>query len=95
MERNTYYQILGVSKTAKLRDIMRAHRRLARIYHPDVNKDPEAEGRFREVSEAYETLGDPDKRAAYDKRAHQLTTDPRAVVRSVWEQIFEKGIRHG
>jgi len=53
-----YYEVLGVS---------RAYRKLAREYHPDVNKDPSAEDRFREVSEAYEVLRDPEKRERYDR----------------------------
>jgi curved DNA-binding protein len=61
-----YYDILGVPRDASEEDIRRAYRRLARENHPDVNKDPGAEDRFKEVSEAYETLRDADKRRAYD-----------------------------
>jgi DnaJ-class molecular chaperone len=67
MPRN-YYDILGVSKSAEEREIKAAYRRLARQYHPDVNpNDPTAAAKFREVSEAYEVLGDADKRAKYDQ----------------------------
>jgi len=61
-----YYQTLGVERTAKTEDIQRAFRKLARKYHPDVNKSPEAEERFKEINEAYEVLRDQDKRRRYD-----------------------------
>lgn len=62
-----YYETLGVSRDATEDDIRAAYRRLARQYHPDVNKDPEAEDRFKEISEAYEVLSDPEKRERYDR----------------------------
>jgi curved DNA-binding protein len=62
-----YYETLGVPRDASNEDIRRAYRRLAREYHPDVNKDPGAEDRFKEVSEAHAVLSDPDKRAQYDR----------------------------
>jgi molecular chaperone DnaJ len=65
-----YYEILGVSRTATQEEIRRAYRRLARQYHPDVNKSPDAEEKFKEINEAYEVLSDPDKRAAYDRFGH-------------------------
>lgn len=63
-----YYTILGVSPSAHAADIKRAYRRLALQYHPDKNSSPEAERFFKEVNEAYETLGDPQLRYAYDQR---------------------------
>src|SRR6185503_15006766 len=57
---------MGVARDAAPDDIKRAYRRLARKYHPDVSKEPNAEERFKEIGEAYEVLRDPEKRAAYD-----------------------------
>jgi len=65
-----YYEILGVGRNASEAEIKRAYRRLARQYHPDVNKSPEAEERFKEINEAYEVLSDPEKRATYDRFGH-------------------------
>src|ERR1044072_3821392 len=62
-----YYKTLGVDKKASQEDIKKAYRKLARQYHPDTNKDPGAEERFKAISEAYDTLGDPDKRKKYDR----------------------------
>lgn len=62
-----YYEVLGIARTASQEDIQRAYRTLARRFHPDINKDPGAEDRFKEVTEAYEVLSDPDQRARYDR----------------------------
>lgn len=61
------YELLGVARDADADAVKKAYRRLARQYHPDVNPDPEAQERFKEVSRAYEVLSDPQKRAAYDR----------------------------
>ncbi|MGQ9676763.1 MAG: molecular chaperone DnaJ [Chloroflexota bacterium] len=68
-----YYDVLGVSRGASEDDIRRAFRRLARQYHPDVNKEPGAEARFKEINEAYEVLCDPQKRRNYDVFGHAGT----------------------
>jgi len=62
-----YYEVLGVSRDASEDEIKRAYRRLAKQYHPDVNKAPDAEEKFKEIQRAYEVLSDPDKRANYDR----------------------------
>lgn len=67
MKYKDYYEILGVKRDASADDIKTAYRRLARKYHPDVSKEKDAEEKFKEMAEAYETLQDPEKRAAYDQ----------------------------
>ena len=66
MKYKDYYKILGVERTASDEEVKKSYRKLARKYHPDVSKEPNAKERFQEVSEAYETLRDKEKRAAYD-----------------------------
>jgi molecular chaperone DnaJ len=66
-QQTDYYETLGVARTASADDIKRAFRRLAMEFHPDRNKQPHAEARFKAINEAYEVLSDPDKRAAYDR----------------------------
>jgi molecular chaperone DnaJ len=65
-----YYEVLGVQRGAAADDIKTAFRNLARKYHPDVNKEPDAEERFKEIGEAYAVLSDDQKRAAYDRYGH-------------------------
>lgn len=67
MEFKDYYAALAVGRDATQEEIKRSYRKLARKYHPDVSKEPDAEARFKEVAEAYEVLKDPEKRAAYDE----------------------------
>ncbi len=67
MEYKDYYKIMGLESSASQEEIKRAYRKLARKYHPDVSKEPEAEAKFKELGEAYEVLKDPEKRAKYDK----------------------------
>jgi len=70
MSQRDYYEVLGVPRNASSEDLKGAFRRLARQYHPDVNKSPDAEEQFKEVNEAYAVLSDAEKRAAYDRFGH-------------------------
>ena len=66
-----YYEVLGVSKTATEAELKKAYRQLAKKYHPDINPgDKEAEAKFKEASEAYAVLSDPEKRRQYDQFGH-------------------------
>lgn len=67
MDYKDYYATLGVKRDASQDEIQKAYRKLARKFHPDVNKDPKAESKFKEINEAYEVLKDPDKRSKYDQ----------------------------
>ena len=73
MEFKDYYAVMSVEKSATPEDIKRAHRKLARKYHPDVSKEKDAEARFKELAEAYDVLKDPEKRAAYDRLGANYT----------------------
>jgi molecular chaperone DnaJ len=66
-----YYEILGLAKTASEDEVKKAYRNLAKQYHPDINKEPGAEDKFKEIQEAYEILSDREKRASYDRYGHQ------------------------
>jgi curved DNA-binding protein len=90
MKYKDYYAILGVERSASPDDVKKAYRRLARKYHPDVSKEPDAEERFKEVAEAYETLKDPEKRAAYEQLGrHQAGQEFRPP--PDWETRFGAG----
>ena len=67
MNNTEYYDRLGLSKDASQDEIKRAYRKLSKKYHPDINKEPGAEEKYKEILEAYETLSDAQKRAAYDQ----------------------------
>lgn len=73
MSKRDYYEVLGISKDATPEEIKKTYRRLARKYHPDVNKEPDAAEKFKEVKEAYEVLNDDQKRAQYDRFGHAGT----------------------
>ena len=69
-EKRDYYEVLGVSKGASEDEIKSSYRKLAKKYHPDLNKEPGAEEKFKEVQEAYDVLSDAQKRAKYDQFGH-------------------------
>jgi curved DNA-binding protein len=79
-----FYDALGVSRTAGADEIQRAYRKLARQNHPDVNKDPGAEERFKEVSEAYQVLSDPEQRKRYDAFGEDFRRVPPDVDPEEW-----------
>ena len=87
MKYKDYYATLGVAKDASADEIKKAYRKLARKYHPDVSKEKDAKEKFQDVSEAYETLKDTEKRAAYDQLgSYQPGQDFRPP--PGWEQQF-------
>ncbi len=73
MEKRDYYEVLGLSKGASEKEIKKAYRKLAKEYHPDVNKDAGAEAKFKEVRDAYDVLSDSSKKSAYDQYGHAAT----------------------
>ncbi len=89
-----FYQILGVDRTASQDEIQRAYRKLARANHPDVNKDPAAEERFKDVSEAYDVLSDPQTRRRYDAFGPDFRQVPEDVDPQAWRRA-QAGARAG
>ena len=89
MEFKDYYATLGVPREAKPDEVKRAYRKLARKYHPDVSKEPDAEARFKEVAEAYEALSDPEKRAAYDDVGSRYRNGQNFDPPPGWDSGFE------
>lgn len=89
MEFKDYYKIMGVARDATQDEIKRAYRQLARKYHPDVSKEPDAEARFKEVGEAYEALKDPEKRAAYDQLGANWKAGQEFRPPPGWNEGFE------
>ena len=89
MEYRDYYKILGIVRDAPQDEIKRAYRKLARKFHPDVSKDPDAEKKFKEVGEAYEVLSDPEKRAAYDKFGSKWQSGQDFQPPPDWDAGFE------
>ncbi|MFF0778133.1 DnaJ C-terminal domain-containing protein [Streptomyces sp. NPDC003720] len=85
-----FYEVLGVPRDADKDEIQRAYRKLARKYHPDVNKDPAAEERFKEINEAFSVLSDPDQRARYDRFGEDFRKVPED-----WEERVGAGAGPG
>jgi len=89
-----YYEVLGVARTASADDIRKAYRKLARKYHPDVNKHSDAEARFKEIGEANEVLGDVKKRKRYDQLGANYHAGQDFAPPPGWEKMqYEFGAR--
>jgi curved DNA-binding protein len=86
-----YYEVLGTPRTATQEEIQRAYRKLARKYHPDVNKAADAEEKFKELNEAYEVLKDPDKRQKYDQLGANWKTGQDFRPPPGWESHYDFG----
>jgi DnaJ-class molecular chaperone len=89
MAKRDYYEILGVTRDISPTGVKRAYFRLARMYHPDMNKsNPQAEVKFKEINEAYKILSDPDKRRRYD-----TFYDSSSPLWRFFRQLFRKTLR--
>jgi len=84
-----FYEVLGVPRNADRSEIQRAYRKLARHHHPDVNKHPSAEARFKEISEAYDVLSDPELRQRYDAFGEDFRRVPPDVTPEEWRRAQE------
>src|ERR1700691_4145965 len=90
-----FYRVLGVPRNASQEEIQQAYRRLARTYHPDVNHDPGAEERFKDVSEAYDVLSDPETRRRYDAFGPDFRQVPEDVDPEAWRRARAGAARAG
>lgn len=96
MKFRDYYEVLGVARTASADEIQKAYRKLARKYHPDINKTKEAEDRFKEINEANEVLSDPEKRKKYDTLGENYKAGQEFRPPPGWgEQSFDFGENGG
>ncbi len=91
LEFKDYYETLGVARDASAEDIKKAYRKLARKYHPDISKEPNADARMKEVNEANAVLSDPEKRAAYDRLGRNYHAGQEFHAPPDWEQSFSGG----
>lgn len=89
MKFKDYYQIMGLSRDSTQEEVKRTYRKLARKYHPDVSKEPDAESKFKDLNEAYEVLKDTEKRAAYNRLANQWKAGQEFEPPPQWDTGFE------
>ncbi len=90
MKYEDYYKTLGVERTATGEELQKAYRKLARKYHPDLNKAPEAEEKFKAINEAYEVLSDTEKRSQYDALGSNWRAGQDFQPPPDWEQMFQR-----
>jgi curved DNA-binding protein CbpA len=88
---SNYYRILNVSRHASSTEIKKAFRRLAREFHPDLHpNNPDAAAKFKQISEAYEVLGDPERRSHYDTRFEDTTTEPKTSTSASYSVLYQQ-----